>query len=122
MWKVLGSYGIRGKLFKGVQSFYVNSRACVRVDGDKSDWFDVRVGLRQGCVMSPWMFNLYMDNVLKEMELNMGEIGVQMRAPNGRMWRIWRLLFADDTALVAESVEDLQRLKMGWAECADAEV
>ena len=41
------------KLLKAVQSFYVDSRACVRVGNDVSEWFPVNVGLRQGCVMSP---------------------------------------------------------------------
>ncbi len=45
-------------------SFYVNSRACVRVGNGISDWLVVNVGLRQGCVMSPWLFNLYMDGVV----------------------------------------------------------
>ena len=51
--------GVGGKLFKSVQSFYVGSRACVRV-GINVD----NVGLRQGCVISPCLFNLYMDGVV----------------------------------------------------------
>ena len=47
-----------------MQSFYVDSRACVRVGNDVSEWFPVNVGLRQGCVMSPWLFNVYMDGVV----------------------------------------------------------
>ena len=47
------------KLLKAVQSFYVDSRVCVRVQNDMSEWFPVNVGLRQGCVMSPWLFNIY---------------------------------------------------------------
>ena len=46
------------KLLKAVQSFFVDSRACVRVGSDVSEWFPVTVGLRQGCVMSPWLFNV----------------------------------------------------------------
>ena len=46
-------YGVGGKLLKAVQSFYVDSRACVRVGNDVSEWFLVNVRLRQGCVMSP---------------------------------------------------------------------
>ena len=44
-----------GKLLKAVQSFYTDSRARVRVGNDVSEWFQVSVGLRQGCVMSPWL-------------------------------------------------------------------
>ena len=42
-----------------MQSFYVDSRACVRVGNDVSEWFPVNVGLRQGCVMSSYLFNVY---------------------------------------------------------------
>ena len=57
---MLRVYGFREKLLEAVQSFYVDSRACVRVGNDVSEWFPVNVGLRQGCVMSPGLFNLYM--------------------------------------------------------------
>ncbi len=44
----------------------MNTRACVTVVNDVSDWFPVRVGLRQGCVMSHWLYNVYMDGVVRE--------------------------------------------------------
>ena len=50
MWQMLRAYGVGGKLLKAVQSFYVDSRACVRVGNDVSEWFQVNVGLRQRCV------------------------------------------------------------------------
>ena len=46
MWQMLRVYGVGGKLLKAVQSFYVDSRACVRVGNDVSEWFPVNVGLR----------------------------------------------------------------------------
>ena len=52
-------HGVEGKLLKAVQSFYVDSWACVRVGNDVSWWFPVNVRLRQGCVMFPWLFNIY---------------------------------------------------------------
>ena len=51
---------------RGVKSLYVGSKARVRVGNEVSEWFPVRVGLRQGCVMSPWLFNLYIDGVVRE--------------------------------------------------------
>ena len=50
---MLRVYGVGGKLLTAVQSFHVDSRACVRVGNDVSEWFPVNVGLRHGCVMSP---------------------------------------------------------------------
>ena len=57
-------YGVGGKLLKAVQSFCIDSMACVRVGYDVSKWFPVNVRLRQGCVMCPWLFNVYMDGVV----------------------------------------------------------
>ena len=59
MWQMLRVYGVGGKLLKAVQSFYVGSKACVRVGNDVSDWFPVNIGLRQGCVMCSLLFNIY---------------------------------------------------------------
>ena len=69
MWQMLRVYGVLGKLLKAVQNFYVDSRACVRVGNDVSEWFPVNVGLRQGCVMSRWLFNVYMDGVVREVNV-----------------------------------------------------
>ena len=73
MWQMLRVYGVGGKLLKAVQSFYIDSRACVRMGNDVSEWFPVNVGLRQGCVLFPWLFNAYMDGVVREM--NVGVLG-----------------------------------------------
>ena len=62
MWQMIRVYGLGGKLLKAVQSFYVESRAFVGVGNGVSEWFLVNVGLRLGCVMSPWLFNVYMDS------------------------------------------------------------
>ena len=62
--------------------------------------FKVGVGLRQGCVMSPWLFNIFMDRVVKDM--NRLEKGPKFWQ-NGNNSEIYVLLFADDTVLVADS-------------------
>ena len=58
MWHMLILYSVGGKLLKAMQRFHKDSRACVLVGMDVSEWFSVNVGLTQGCVMSPWLFNL----------------------------------------------------------------
>ena len=52
MWRVLEMHCVNGNLLRAVKSFYDSSEVCVRVCRKKSDWFSVKVGLRQGCVMS----------------------------------------------------------------------
>ena len=52
-----------------MQSFYVDRRACVRVRNDVSEWFPVNVGLRHRWVMSPWLFNVYMNCVVREVNV-----------------------------------------------------
>ena len=80
----------------------MGSKACVKVGGLTSEEFKVRRGVRQGCTLSPWLFNLFMDNVMREargsfvgeVQLSTGEVGV--------------LLFADDMVVMADSKEGLQ--------------
>ena len=81
----------------------------MRVGGEVSESFEVKMGLRQGCVMSPWLFNMYMDGVVREVYNRVNGMGVSMTMGD-IWWVLSQLLFADDTALVAESAEQLQCL------------
>ena len=83
--------------------------ACVRVGNDASEWFLVNVGLRQGCVMSPWLFNVHMYGVVREVNVRVLGKGLELLSASGCRFEINQLLFADDTALVADS-EKLCRL------------
>ncbi len=58
-WDTLRVYGVRGQLLEGIRSFYENASASVRLNGELSESFKVEVGVRQGCVMSLWLFNIY---------------------------------------------------------------
>ena len=110
LWGVLERYGVRGAVLQAVKSFYEGSRACVRVRNEVSRWFEVKTGLRQGCVMSPWLFNIYMDEVVNEVNAQVHGEGIELLDENGREWFLNQLLFADDTALVAGSEENLRTL------------
>ena len=102
MWNVLEEYGIRGRLAKATRSMYVNYEACVRVLGGKSDWFKVDQGVRQGCVMFPWLVNLYKDHILREAKGRFSG-GVKLDERNLQF-----LLFVYDLMLVAEKEEDVE--------------
>jgi hypothetical protein len=100
---VLKEYGVHDSLVRAVKSFYCGGRACVRVGRREGSMFEVQVGLRQGCVMSPGLFNVFMDSVVREVSRNVGNEGVVLRNENGEEWGLNMLLFADDTALLSDS-------------------
>ena len=90
-------------MLKVVQNFYVDSRACVRGGNNASEWFPVNVGLRQGCVLSPWLFYVYMDGVVREGNVMVLGKGLALLSANGSRFEINQLLFADYTELVADT-------------------
>ena len=110
VWNVLRLYGIGGRLLQGVMSFYVGSKACVRVGNEVSEWFPVRVGPRQGCVMSPRLFNLYMDGVVREVNARVLGRGLKVVDGNDNEWELSQLLFADDIVVVADFERKLYQL------------
>ena len=64
LWVALKDYGVKGKLLAAVQSLYVEGRARVRVAGKESCPFQVWKGVRQGCPLSPWLFNIFIDRIV----------------------------------------------------------
>ena len=67
----------------------------------------MRVGLRQGCMMSPWLFNLYTDGVVREVNARVLERGLKLVDGNDNEWELNQLLFVDDTAVMAHSERKL---------------
>ena len=67
----------------------MRSEACVRVCREEGEWFRVGVGLRQGCVMSPWLFNVFMDGVMKEVREAVGDVGATLwDARSNSEWKV----------------------------------
>ena len=93
----------------GIKSMYVESLACVRVKEGTNEWFRIDSRLRQGCIIFPWLFNVYMDAIMKEVKMGMGKRGVRFME-DGREWRLPGLLYADDLVLCGESEEDLRAM------------
>ncbi|KAK3542555.1 hypothetical protein QTP86_029613, partial [Hemibagrus guttatus] len=113
LWEVLWEYGVRGPLLRAVRSLYNQSRSLVRIASCKSDLFPVHVGLRQGCLLSPFLFIVFMDRISRNSQ---GLEGVWFGDH-----RISSLIFADDVVLLAPSSLDLQHaLGCFAAECEAA--
>ena len=83
-----------------------------RVKGGESKWFRIDSRVRQGCIISLWLFNIYIDGVMKEVKMGMGRRGVRF-LEDGREWRLPSFLYADDLVLCGESEEDLRAI-VGW--------
>ena len=64
LWEALKQYGVEGRLLRAVQGMYKDSEAAVKVGEEITEWFEVQRGVRQGCPMSPWLFNIYLDMVM----------------------------------------------------------
>ena len=92
-----------------MQSFYVDTTACAQAGVDVRWWFPVNVGLRQWYVMSLWLFNACKskDGWLREVNARVLGKWLELFSVNGGRFEITHLLFADDTALVADSEEKL---------------
>ncbi|CAF3293547.1 unnamed protein product [Rotaria sp. Silwood2] len=99
LWNVLKEYDIQDQLLSAIQSLYKNCQSCVRINGSKSDNFQVQVGLRQGCVLSPLLFIIFMDKISRtSANPACAQIGdVKMDS----------LLFADDIAQLTTSENSL---------------
>ena len=102
LWNVLGEYGVKGRLLRAIRSLYKKSEACVRVKDELSDWFPITQGVRQGSVMSPWLFNVFMDKIVIEgIESFVG--GVRMSTTE-----VCIVMFADHVMLLTERKEDME--------------
>ncbi len=69
-------YGVGGQLIEGIKASYRKANACIKVDGELSDSFAIRMGVRQGCVMSPWLSNIFMDGCMRGKKAKVVEISV----------------------------------------------
>ena len=106
LWQVLRNFGIPEDLIQLLEDLYRKTVSAVRVDGELTEWFKVTVGVRQGCNLSPYLFNLILEAMMIEALKNGNdEIGVTLYGQ-----KVNNLRFADDIDLVANSSEQLQTL------------
>ena len=111
LWKVLQEYGVDGQLLRAIKSFYCRPEVCVRVNGKQSRPLHVGVGLRQGYVLSPLLFIVYMNWIEKCSQPDeCATIG---------NCKISRLLFADDLVLLSSTESGLQHALNSFADACN---
>ena len=90
---------VQGELHRAIQTLYEGGKACVKVGQSETEMFDVQKGVRQGCTLSPWLFNVFVDEVVKEV---MREFVSGVKLSNRG---VEVLMFVDDMAESAEGLE-----------------
>ena len=90
-----------------LRNLYAGQEATVRSGHGTTDWFQIGKGVSQGCILSPCLFNLYTEYIMRIAGLEGAQAGIKIGARN-----INNLRYADDTTLMAESEEELKSLLM----------
>ena len=105
-WKILQEMGIPDHLTCLLRNLYAGQETTVRTGHGTTDWFQIWKGVRQGCILSTCLFNLYAEYIMQNARLDEAQAGIKIA------WStINNLIYADDTTLMAES-EELKSLLM----------
>ena len=102
--KILKEMGIPDHLTCLLRNLYAGQEATVRTGHGTTDWFQTGKGVHQGCILSPCLFNLYAEYIMRNAGLDESQAGIKIAGRN-----INNLRYADDITLMAESDEELKR-------------
>ena len=107
LWKILKEMGLPDHQTCLLSNLCAGQEATVRTGHGTTDWFQIGKGVRQGCILSPCLFNLYADYIMRSARLDEAQSGIKIAARN-----INNLRYADDTTLMVESEEEPKSLLM----------
>jgi len=107
LWKILQEMGIPDHLTCLLRNLYAGQEAIVRTGHGITNWLQIRKGVCQVCILSPCLFNLYAENIMRNAGLDEAQAGIKIAGRN-----INNLRYADDTTLMTESEEELKSLFM----------
>ena len=105
LWKILKEMGIPDHRAWLLRNLYADQESTVRSGHGTTDCFQIGKGVRQGCILSPCLFNLYAENIMRNAGLDEAQAGIKISGRNINDFR-----YADDTTLMAESEEELKSL------------
>ena len=105
MWKILKEMGIPDHLTCLLRNLYVGQEATVRTGHGATDWFQIGKGVHQRCMLTPCLFNLYAEDIMRNARLDEAQAGIKIARRN-----ISNLRYVDDTTVMAESEEELKSL------------
>ena len=105
LWHKMRELGVKGKMWRMIREMYSDVKSRCFVGEATTDWFDVDVGVRQGCVLSPILFNMFINGLAEEVK----SLGLGVKVDDGE-GNLSILLYADDICLIAENPRHLQRM------------
>ena len=105
LWKILKEMGKLDLLTCLLRNLYAGQEATVRTGHETTEWFQIGKEVHQGCILSPCLFNLYAEYIMRNAGLDEAQAGIKIAGRN-----INNLRYADDTILMAESEEELKSL------------
>ena len=97
--------GIPDHLTCLLRNLYAGQEATIRTGYGTTDWFQIGKGICQGCILSRYLFNLYAEYIMRNVELEEAQAGIKIAGRKNN-----NLRYADDTTLMAESEEELKSL------------
>ena len=107
LWKILQEMGIPDHLTCLLRNLYAGQEATGRTGHETTDWFQIGKGVRQGCILSHCLFNLYAEYIMRNARLDEAQAGIKIARRNTN-----NLRYTDDTTLKAESEQELKNLLM----------
>ena len=107
LWEILKEMGISDHLTCLLRNLHAGQQAIVRAGHGTTDWLQIGKGVHQGYILSPCVFNLYAEYIMRKAGLNEAQAGIKIAGRN-----INNLRYADDTTVMAESEEELNSLLM----------
>ena len=107
LWEILKEMGKPDHFIWLMRNLYAGQEATVRTGHGTANWFQIGKGVRQGCILSPCLFNLYAEHIMRNAGLEKAQAGIKIAGRN-----VNSLRYADDITLMAESEEELKSLLM----------
>ena len=98
----LDSLGLSSKIIKALYSLYYNVQSFVEINGNYTEWFDIKSGLKQDCILFPLLFNIFIINLVDEVK----KLSVGVKLDNEKSCA---LLYADDVVFLCENESELQK-------------
>ena len=104
LWATMGKYNISANLVRTIEQLYDKATSAVQMNGSIGEWFRTTVGVRQGCLLSPTLFNIFLERIMSDaLEEHDGKVSIGSR-------NITNLQFADDTDALAAEEQELEAL------------